>query len=90
MPIYQAFVRCKFSTTDSPIAKFIRSAGLGITGLVHEETIIITYKEGIIPDIERVTAAMQNMQKNWNAAHSEVQLTEFTILGIYENPSLLP
>ena len=84
MPIYQAFVRCKFSSTDSPVAKLICFAGLGITGLVHEEVIRITYKEGIIPDTERVTTAMQNMQKNWNAAHSEVQLTEFTILGIYE------
>ena len=84
MPIYQAFVRCKFSTTDSPIAKFICSAGLGITGLTYDEIMRITYKEGILPDTERVTTAMQNLQKNWNEAHSEVQLTEFTVLGIYE------
>ena len=84
MPIYQAFVRCKFSSTDSPVAKLICFAGLGITGLVHEEVIRITYKEGILPDTEHVTTAMQNMQKNWNAAHSETQLIEFTILGIYE------
>ena len=84
MPIYQAFVRCKFSTTDSPIAKFICSAGLGITGLTYDEIMRITYKEGIHPDTERVTTAMQNLQKNWNEAHSEVQLTEFTVLGIYE------
>jgi hypothetical protein len=87
MPTYQAFVRCKFSTTDSPIAKFICSAGLGVTGLVSEEVIAITYREGVIPDTERVTTAMQNMQKNWNEAHSEVQLVEFTILGIYERIS---
>ena len=87
MPTYQAFVRCKFSTTDSPVARFICSAGLGVAGLVHEEVIRITYKEGILPDTERVTTALQNMQKNWNAAHSETQLIEFTILGIYEKVS---
>ena len=84
MPIYQAFVRCKFSSTDSPVAKLIFSDLGLITGLVHEEVIRITYKEGILPDTERVTTAMQTMQKNWNESHNETQLIEFTILGIYE------